>query len=64
MKKVAVKKLDVSDVISNLTILSSAVVASLPLLLGDQLVIVASRIANVGSIVIQEWANTLLMWLS
>lgn len=64
MKKVAVKKLDVSGAISNLAILSAAVVASLPMLLGDKLVVVASRIASMGSSAIQGWANSLLMWLS
>jgi hypothetical protein len=61
MKKVAVKKLDISAVISNLAVLSAAVVASLPMLLGDQLVVVASKVAREGASLIQEFANSFLM---
>lgn len=64
MKKVAVKTLDISAAISNLAVLSSALVASLPLLLGDQLVVVASKVAMEGAIVIQEFADSFLMLLS
>jgi hypothetical protein len=60
MKKVAVKKLDISAAISTLAVLLSAVVASLPLLLGDQLVVVASRVATEGTIMIQELGNSLM----
>lgn len=64
MKKVDVKKLDVSGVISNLAVLSAAVVASLPLLLGDKLAVVTSRIVTEGVSLIQGCANTVLMLLS
>ncbi len=64
MKKVAVKKLDISAAISNLAVLSAVVVASLPLLLGDQLVVVASKVATESASVIQGFANSLLMLLS
>ena len=64
MKKVAVKKLDISAGVSNLAVVLSAVVASLPLLLGDQLVEVASRIATEGASVIQDFADSFLMLLS
>lgn len=60
MKKVGVNKLDMSAVISNLAVLSAVVVASLPLLLGDQLVVVASKVANEGSILVQDLANSFL----
>ena len=63
MKKVAVKKLDISVVISNLAVLSSAVMASLPFLLGDQLVVVASKVAREGASVIQGLADSVLMLL-
>jgi len=63
MKKVAVKKLDASAVISNLAVLTSAAVAALPLFLGDQLVVVASNIATEGTSLIQGFANSLLMLL-
>lgn len=64
MKKVAEKKLDMSAAISTLAVLLSAVVTSLPLLLGDQLVEVASRIAMEGTSLIQGLANSFLMLLS
>lgn len=64
MKKVAVKKLDISAVISNLAVLSSAVMASLPFLLGDQLVVVASKVAREGASLIQGFTNSVLMLLT
>jgi hypothetical protein len=64
MKKVAAKKLDMSAVISNLAVLSAVVLVSLPLLLGDQLGVVASKVANEGTIMIQELADSLLGLLS
>ena len=63
MKKVAVKKLDVSSAISNLAILSAAVVVSLPLLLGDKLTEVLSKVAREGAIVIEGSANSVLMFV-
>lgn len=64
MKKVEVKNLDISSVISNLAVLSSAVVASLPLFLGDQLVVFVYNFAWEGASVIEEFANSILMLLS
>ena len=64
MKKVAVKKLDISAVISNLVVLSAVVVASIPLLLGDKLVEVASNVAREGASVIHGFANSILLLLS
>ncbi len=64
MKKVAVKKLDFSDAVSNLAVLSAVVVASLPLLLGDQLVVVVSNIVTEGESVIQGFADSLMKLLS
>lgn len=58
MKKVAVKKFDMSAAVSNLAIFTAAVVASLPLLLGDQLGVFASKIAYEGSTLIQDLANS------
>jgi hypothetical protein len=63
MKNVAVKKLDISDVVSNLAVLCAAVVVSLPLLLGDQLVVVVSKFVNEGAFMIQDLANSFLMLL-
>jgi hypothetical protein len=64
MKKVAVKKLDISAAISNLAVVSAVVVVSLPLLLGDQLVVVASKVANEGAILIEGFANSVLRFFS
>ena len=58
MKKVAVKKFDMSAAVSNLAVFTAVVVASLPLLLGDQLVIVVSNVAYEGSSLIQDLANS------
>lgn len=64
MKKVAAKKLDISAGVSNLAVLSAVVVASLPLLLGDQLVVVATKVATEGAFLIQELANSFLRLFS
>ena len=64
MKKVAVKKLDVSALISNLVIVFSVAVASVPLLLGDQIVEVASNVAREGATVVQGFADSLLTLIS
>ena len=58
MKKVAVKKFDMSAAVSNLAIFSAVVVVSLPLLLGDQLAVVVSNVAYEGSSLIQDLANS------
>ena len=58
MKKVAVKKFDMSATVSNLAIFTAVVVVSLPLLLGDQLSIVVSNVAYEGSNLIQDLANS------
>jgi hypothetical protein len=63
MKKVAAKKLDISAGISNLAVLSAVVVVSLPLLLGDQLTEVLSNLARQGAILIEGFANSVLMFL-
>jgi len=64
MKKVAVKKLDISAGISNLAVLSAVVVVSLPLLLGDQLGVVLSKFATQGAGVIEEFGNFFLRLFS
>ena len=58
MKKVAVKKFDMSAAVSNLAIFTAVVVVSLPLLLGDQLGVVVSNVAYEGSSLIQDLANS------
>ena len=64
MKKVAVKKLDISALISNLVILFAVVVACVPLLLGDHIVEVASNVAREGATVVEGFANSLLTLFS
>jgi len=54
MKKLAVRKLDVSSLISNLLIVSAVVAASAPVVLGDRLVLIASAVARQGTILLQE----------
>jgi hypothetical protein len=60
MKKVVAKKLDTSAVISNLAIVCAVVVVSLPLLLGNQLGEIASKVANEGASLIQELGDSFL----
>jgi hypothetical protein len=64
MKKVAAKKLEISDAVSNLAIFSAVVVVSLPLLLGDQLTEVLSKLAREGAITIEGFANSVLRLFS
>jgi hypothetical protein len=54
MKKLAVTKPDVSSLFSNLLIVSAVVAASAPVLLGDQLVLIASEVFRQGAILLQE----------
>ncbi len=63
MKKVAVKKLEISEAVSNLAILSAVGVVSLPLLLGDQLTDVLSKAARQGASLVEGLANSVLMFL-
>ena len=44
MKKLVVKKLDASSLISNLLIVSAVAAAAAPVLLGDRLVLIASEV--------------------
>ena len=64
MKKLAVRKLDVSSLISNLLLLSAVVAASAPVVLGDRLVLMASGVARQGTILLQEVSISLQRLLS
>ena len=64
MKKVAAKKLEISEAVSHLAVLSAVVVVSLPLLLGDQLPVVASKLLNEGASTIEAFANSFLRLFS
>ena len=54
MKKLVVKKLDASSLISNLLIVSAVAAAAAPVLLGDRLVLIASEVIRQGAILLQE----------
>jgi hypothetical protein len=56
MKKLAVRKLDVSPWISNLLLAFAVVAASAPVLLGDRLVLIASDVLRQGAIMLQEFS--------
>ena len=62
MKKVAAKKLEISEAVSHLAVLSAVVVVSLPLLLGDQLTEVLSNLARQGASSIEGFAYSVLMF--
>ena len=64
MKKLAVKKFEVSTLISNLLIVSAVVAASAPVLLGDRLVLITSGLVRQGAILLQEVSISLQRLLS
>jgi hypothetical protein len=64
MKNVAVKKLDVSTLTSNLLLASAVVLAAAPVLLGDRLVSIASDVVSQGAILFQEFSIFLQRLLS
>ncbi len=64
MKKLAVIKLDVSSLVSNLLIVCAVVAASAPVVLGDRLVLIASGVARQGAILLQEVSISLQRLLS
>ena len=54
MKKLAVAKPDFSSMVSNLLIFSAVVAISLPLLLGDRLVVIVSDVFSQVSLLLQQ----------
>lgn len=64
MKKLAVRKLDVTSLVSNLLLLSAVVAASAPVLLGDRLVLIVSEVIRQGTILLQEVSISLQRLLS
>ena len=64
MKKLAVQKLDVSSLVSNLLIASAVLAAAAPVLLGDRLVLIVSGVATQGTILLQELSISLQRLLS
>ncbi len=64
MKKLAVPKLDVTTLTSNLLIISAVAAASTPVLLGDRLVVIVSDVVRQGSILLQGLSISLQRLLS
>lgn len=64
MKKLAIAKPDLSSFASNLLIFSAVVAVSLPLLLGDRLVVIVSDVFRQVSILLQELSIALQKFLS
>jgi len=58
------KKLEISELTSNLLVASSVLLAVAPLLLGDQLLIVVTSGLREGTIVIDQFINYLTGLLS
>jgi hypothetical protein len=56
MKKLAVSKLDITPLLSNLLIVSAVVAASAPVILGDRLVLIVSGVIRQGAIMLQEFS--------
>jgi hypothetical protein len=64
MKKLAIRKPDVSSLFSNVLIASAVIAAATPVLLGDRLVVIVSDVARQGSILLQELSISLQSLLS
>ena len=64
MKKIAVNKLDITPLLSNLLIVSAVVAASAPVILGDRLVLIACGVVRQGSIMLQQLSISLQRLLS
>lgn len=64
MKKVAVEKFDASALVSNVLVVSSVMLAALPMLLGDQLSLAISSLVSEASSIFQEISTSLQMLLS
>ncbi|MGH9905458.1 MAG: hypothetical protein ACRD8U_07740 [Pyrinomonadaceae bacterium] len=64
MKKVAVDKFHTSALVSNVLVVSSVMLAALPMLLGDQLGLAVSSLVRDASSVFQEISTSLQMLLS
>jgi hypothetical protein len=64
MKKLAVRKLDITPLLSNLLIISAVVAAAAPVVLGDRLVLIASGVVRQGAILLQEVSISLQRLLS
>lgn len=64
MKKIAVEKFDTSALVSNVLVVSSVMLAALPMLLGDQLGLAVSSLVSEASSIFQEISTSLQVLLS
>jgi hypothetical protein len=64
MKNLAVNKLDTSSLISNLLVVCAIVAASAPVILGDQLVVIASEVVRQSTVGIESLSISLQRILS
>jgi NAD/NADP transhydrogenase beta subunit len=64
MKNVAVRKPDMSTVISTLLVFSAVVAAFAPVVLGDRLVVIASEVVTQGGLMLQDVSTSLQRLLS
>lgn len=58
------ERVDVSALASNLLVFSAVVVVSAALVLGDQLVLIASNVFNEGESIVMQISASVQMWLS
>ena len=59
-----VEKIDVSALVSNLLVFSAVVVVSAALVLGDQLVLIASNVFSEGESIVMQISASVQMWFS
>ena len=58
------ERVDVSALVSNLLVFSAVVVVSLALVMGDQLVLIASNIFDEGASIVLDISTSVQSWLS
>ena len=58
------KKLELSEAISNLLVVSSVSLAFIPFLLGDQLILIANGFINDASVIFDQFSTELVRLLS
>ena len=58
------ERVDVSALISNMLVFSAVVVVSAALVLGDQLVLIASNVFSEGESIVMQISASVQMWLS
>lgn len=58
------ERVDVSALVSNLLVFSAVMVVSLALVMGDQLVLIASNIFDEGASIVLDISTSVQSWLS